>query len=569
MPPSDSAPDLKTSRTERTCWLILLALTSVNCVFQIAWFWRFHSYNINMDGISYVGLARHLADGNWKQSLHGYWSPLASWMIAAASMFDRNLFGRNFTLAGRVVTISSFLLCLPLLYRLTFKLWHSRTAAVLAVFWFCAGRALIAIAVEGIFADFILTACVLLYFIFLLNAIRDNKSSAWIFMGAAHGLAFLAKAVAMPWLSISTVLALILRNARSPRRLASSFLLAFLFPAIVWASWGTILRTKYGVFTTGYQLRANLMVNWARWQNHRLLGDNLAFRELPSVYDNYMVGEWPWSSISGFSLRNPALLKMIVATEIRTLPQAAKEGTILLTPAGVLAFPLMLFLLIRRRDSYEDETRFGAIVLLSALSLIVAYCMLVFDERYLTPILPLLIAVGCPLVLPRKLVPDSPHIAPWLQKPALGLFAASVVFFAVYWASPLRTASRDYEVSCYQAAAILRNDKPSGTLVSLGEGPYPEHGAGFEVGTYAAYFAGWRVVASNYALPPVSDAADLAGKALAVHADAVAVWGSPPDPRYVELLRGIRGAPDLAFVNAFFDPYKGEVGTLFLFHHRN
>jgi 4-amino-4-deoxy-L-arabinose transferase-like glycosyltransferase len=566
---SESAADLTTSRTEKLWWLILLALTGLNCAFQIAWFWHFHSRSINMDGINYIGLARHLVDGNWKQSLHGYWSPLTSWMIAAASMFDRNLFGRNFTRVGHVVTIGSFLMCLPLLYRLAFQLWRSRTAAALAVFWFSTGRGFIENAVEGVLADFVLTACVLLYFVLLLKAIRGGKSSTWLFLGAAHGVAFLAKAIALPWLSISTVLALVLKNARSPRRLVSSFLLAFVFPAIVWASWGTILRTKYGVFTTGYQLRANLMVNWGRWQSHRLLGDQLAFTDLSSYYDNYMVGERPWSSIHSFGLRNPALLKMIVATEIRTLPQAAKETTILMTPAGALAFPVMLLLLIRKFRQNESEAAFAVIALISALSLIVAYCMLVFDGRYVTPIATILIAVGCPLVLPSQLAPDSPYVVPWAQKSAMGLFAASVVFFAVYGASPFRTASRDYEMSCYQAAAVLQNEKAAGTLVSLGDGPYPEHGVGFEAGAYAAYFAGWRVVASNYALPAVSDAGNLAAKALAVHADAIAVWGSPPDPRYTQLLEAIRRAPELASGNAVFDPYTGEVGTLFLFQYQN
>src|SRR5271169_1266395 len=241
-------------RAETLWWTGLLAATTLNCLVQIAWFWRYRAHSINEDGIAYIGLARHLVDGNFKASLHGYWSPLISWIIAAAAVF-----GRNFTLMGRLVTIASFLLCLPLLYVLTFKLWRSRTAAALAAFCFSVARGLVFLAVGSIVADFVLTACVLLYFTFLLDALRQNQSANWIRLGAVHGLAFLAKAIAMPWLSIASAIAVLLRNWRSPRRLAASLLLAFLFPAIVWGSWGTALRTKYGVFTTGYQLRANLM----------------------------------------------------------------------------------------------------------------------------------------------------------------------------------------------------------------------------------------------------------------------------------------------------------------------
>jgi len=335
----------------------------------------------------------------------------------------------------------------------------------------------------------------------------------------------------------------------------------------VWVSWGTALRTKYGVFTTGYQLRANLMINWHRWLSHRLLGDSLAFANTSSLYDNYMVGE-TWPSVQAFSLRNPGLLNMIVATEVRTVPQAVKETVILLSPAGAVAFLLVLALLIRNRGQYEPESAFAGIALLSTLSLIAAYCMLVFDGRYVIPIVPLLIATCCPLLLPADLAPGAPHVSPGLQKAGLGLLAASVVFFAVYWASPFRTVDRDFEASCYQAAAVLRATGPAGALVSIGDGPYPEHGVGFEAGPYLAYLSGWRLVGGNSELPHGPDADALSSKALAVNSDAVAVWGSPADPAYIQIVEKIKLAQGLLSASPFADPYKGEVGTLFMFRQK-
>ena len=58
---------------------VFLSLAALNCIFQIAWFWRYTSHNINYDAISYIGIGRHILDGNFHQSLHGYWSPLISW----------------------------------------------------------------------------------------------------------------------------------------------------------------------------------------------------------------------------------------------------------------------------------------------------------------------------------------------------------------------------------------------------------------------------------------------------------------------------------------------------------
>jgi len=139
----------------------------------------------------------------------------------------------------------------------------------------------------------------------------------------------------------------------------------------------------------------------------------------------------------------------------------------------------------------------------------------------------------------------------------------------VYWASPFRAVDRDFEASCYQAAAVLRNAAPGGTLVSIGDGPYPEHGVGFEVGSYAAYMAGWRLVGGNAELPPPAAANALVSRTLAVKADAVAVWGSPVDPAYVQIVEKIRLAPELLSASTFADPYKGEVGTIFLFRPGN
>jgi 4-amino-4-deoxy-L-arabinose transferase-like glycosyltransferase len=542
---------------------VFLIASAVNCVVQIAWFWRFRERDITMDGINYIGLARHLLDGNLKASVHGYWSPLITWIIAAGGLVSR-----NFILVGRIITISSFLLCLPLLYLLTLRLWRSRVAAALAVFWFSCARGLISAAVGMIIADFLLAACILFYFILLLGALRRNSVRSWMQLGGAHALAFLAKAISLPWLSIPSAIAALLRNRRNPRRLLASLVLVFLLPTLVWIGWGCALRAKYGVFTSGYQLRANLMINWHRRLAQRTSGDSLSYRNFPSLYDSYMVAE-SWPSSQNFSLAQPALLSMIVETEMRNLPAAVKETIILLTPAGVLGLAVMLVLLIRDRDRYRAETAFACIAVIGTVALIGAYCMLVFDGRYLIPITPVLIAVVCPLLLPARLAPTTPHLKPAWQRLGAGLLAASLVFLALYWSSPFRTVDRDFEVSCYQAADALRQFASTGTLVSIGEGPYPEHGVGFEVGPYVAYFSRWRLIGGNEALPPVSAAEGLRNQVLATHANAVAVWGSPSNPTYSNLIAHLKLTAGLTSFRPFSDPYKGEVGTVFLFSAPN
>lgn len=387
-----------------------------------------------------------------------------------------------------------------------------------------------------------------------------------MWLGAIHALAFLAKAIAMPWLSILTVLAALAKNMHSPKRLTASQLLAFLFPAAVWLAWGYALKTKYNVFTTGYQLRANLMLNWQRRLSHYPRGNNLRFIDTSSDYDKYMVYQPQWSEVQRFNMLNVALLPMIIDAEVQNLPQAVKELVILMTPAGGFALLLMLVLLYQHRTKWHAEAQFAGIILVGSVCLVLAYCMLVFDGRYGIPVTPLLIAVSCPMLLPADVAGSAPNAPLWLRRTLIGILVASMVFFAVYWASPIRTVDRDFAASCYQAAMVLRSQKSAGTLVSIGNGPYPEYGVGFEAGSYVAYLAGWRLIGENAALPrDPAQALELVRNALGSQSDAIVVWGFPPsDHEYARILEDIKQVSSSVLVSTLSDPDKGEVGTVFL-----
>jgi 4-amino-4-deoxy-L-arabinose transferase-like glycosyltransferase len=546
-----------TEKSERRISLILLVLTALNCTFQIAWFWRFRGHNITMDGVNYIGLARHLLDGNFTASLHGYWSPLLSWMIAAGSLFTQ-----NFTLLGRSITIASFLLCLPLLYALTFQLWRSHLASALAVFWFSIARGVVAGAVTTIQADFLLAACSLTYFLRLLACLRQGTRLNWFLLGVVHAAAFLAKAFAMPWLSITTALAVLASNRKSLRSATAALLLAFLAPAIMWLTWGEALKTKYGVFTTGYQLRANLAIDLKRKLNHHERGDPYAL--VDTSYDKYMVAETPWPVLQQFRMMNPALAPVILENELHNVPAALKEVVILLTPGGVLALAVGLTLLTRRRASYSPEVTFAWISVISLATLVGAYGMLVFDTRYVLPITPILMAIASYfLVAGEGSPPDRLRVSSILRKTALGLLLMSMVFFAVYWASPFRTVDRDFQMSCYHAAALLKSSQPSGeNLVSIGDGPYPEHGIGFEAGVYVAYLTGRPLSAMNSALPDGDAATQLAEAVLGKKADAVLVWGKPGNRSYQTIVDRLRSSPGASLDQAIQDPKMGEVGRV-------
>ena len=537
---------------------ILFCVTAVNCVFQIGWFWRFRAHNVTMDGVNYIGLARHLRDGDFIASLHGYWSPLLSWLIAGGSFFTRDL-----TVLARIITIASFLLCLPLLYRLTMSLWHSPLAAAVAALWFSLARAVLAGAMATIQADFLLTAATLVYFTILVACLREDRDRNWLLLGIAHAVAFLAKAFAMPWLAITTVLAIASKPSQTLRGRMAAFTLAMLAPAVVWFAWGEALKTKYAVFTTGFQLRANLMVDLTRKLNHREKGD--PYPLVDAAYDKYMVTQPSFASLQAFKIANPVLLPMIVQNELHNVPAALKEIIVLLTPGGVIALIGGAYLLLRHRRSYPSEAAYTTIALASLASLVCAYGMLVFDGRYVLPITPVLIAIAARFIVPARM-DAHPELRPASALPtiSLALLVTSMIALALYPASPYRAIDRDFQRSCYDAASKLSRLHLKGDrIVSIGDGPYPERGIGFEVGIYVAYHSGRRLIAMNSALPAPNQSDELAKAVLSKNADIVLVWGKPSDPAYREIVAKL--ALPAASNEPIDDPVMGEVGRLLAF----
>jgi len=535
----------------------LLFLAGANCALQILWLWRLSFRNINYDAVSYVGIARHIADGDFRLSLRGYWSPLISWLVAGVSMFSK-----DFTLAGRLLTVASFLVCLPAVYLLALRLWNSSTLAALAVFWFTTARGIAAFSAYFIGADFLLTFCVLIYFVLLLECLRHSSLCNWFLLGIPHAFAFLSKAIAMPWLAVATVAACSFSNTSPVKRKFFCASVAMILPLLVWSSWGLALRSKYGHFTAGYQLKWNLLSSDTREQLQRQSSNLVFLTDSSRTYDQYNVVD---SMYPGFplwkqklSLTNASSLGLRKA--VRNLADELKEFSILLTPGGVLG--ILLAASVRRRKRGTPEAQLLYVACLSSATLLLAYSPLVFDgARYILPIVPVLIALSMPFIWPGTLPPSGrPAPSTTLRQAAFALLIVGTVFSQIYWASPFRSIRRDYQLSCYDAAAKLRALPSCTRLAVLGSGPFPEHGVGWEAGIYSAYFAGCRMVAFSPALPTPRQVEVANNDLKKAGADAILVFGNPRDPAFTSF----DPSPQQRFSSEqILDPVLGQVGTLF------
>jgi 4-amino-4-deoxy-L-arabinose transferase-like glycosyltransferase len=536
-------------------------------VFQIVWFWRYCGHNINADAISYIGIARHVAGGDFRASLHGYWSPLISWLLAGTRFY-----GVDWTLSARLLMFPLFVLCQVLLYWLTQRLWNSRLLSALAVLWFTAARGVAAFSVCFIGADLLLTATILLYFILLLACLEQPaRLPRWFGLGAAHGIAFLAKAIAMPLLAFATLLALLFTHRRKSRKTAAALVMAAIFPALIWLAWGKALQQKYGVFITGYQLRWNLLDPAVKRSPNKSKG-LVALLDTTSTYDSFMVTEQmpPGSRFWQIQVWQPSLIRQVLGKELENIPRALKELLVLLTPGGVLAVILCVLHLTRSREVSAAHFHFIWIVLFTIAALVVAYSLLVFDGRYVLPVTPALIALGIRFVLPpgaaRFWLPaDLEKLADagrW-QTAAGILLVLGLIGTQVYWASPFRARRQDFQQSVYAAADSLKN-RGARNIVVIGDGPYPEDGVGWEAGLYAAYFADSRVLATLLEIPAGLNPDAVVADIEKVGPDAIMIWGSPMDSRYSSLLSALQLSYPEAASTTVSDPQKGSVGRVFV-----
>src|SRR5580658_5984299 len=551
-------------------WFI--AVTLLSCVLQLFWFASKCFNQIDIDGMGYLGIARHLRHGEFQAAINAFRSPLISWLIAVASFASAGG-SEGYVHIGKLINIAAFLLSLALLYVLTEKLWHSRLVASLAILMFSLGRGLAASAVSMVTPDFLFAALTLTYFIVLLRCLRndrlendrlkEDRLQDWFFLGAIHALAYLAKAFALPWLAACTLVALGF-SAKPWKASLARLALAVLIPVAVASGWGTVLHSKYGVFTTGTQFKVNLL-QWTlhSYSEHHdttyaLLRDTSKEVDGYGAADPMPPGSWPWT----YPLSVKQVVPNMIRAEARNVPRVLKEMTIVTTLGGLIAFVAVLGILTRRRRQYPVEWRFAVVVAASALTLVTTYSTLVFDERYLYPLIPLVLAVAA-----RFLVPDNKgdkedevNYARW-RKLCIALVVLGTVASMIYPSSPFRLLTRDFQSSCYDAGRLLQEHTGS-RVVTIGSGPFPEHGVGWEAGFKAGFFGERQIIAATEALPQSTQLSSLAADLQKASPDAILVWGKPEYTRYTGLLQNLTLRYPRSPREKIVDPVLGEVGTV-------
>jgi 4-amino-4-deoxy-L-arabinose transferase-like glycosyltransferase len=517
------------------------------------WVMPYALRDINFDALSYIGIARHAARGDFYGSINGYWSPLISWILALGTKLIADPL-----LAARLLSVTTFVSCSILLYCLTQALWSSRAVSAFAVFWFVLSGHVVANSVNFIGADLLFATITTGYFLFALKCYRREKATCWLGLGIMFALAFLAKGFALPWLFVTTAFLLLQVHWKRREGSVRHAVLALLLPVIVWFAWSSALETKYHRFISGYQFRhqvASLMMKetWARPGPVPT-----TFVDERPFTDDYLVVDPipPDSSLWKVNILTGEVARRLFRNEARNLIGGVRDASVLLSPGGWIALAVSGFVLWRRRDA--ERFPFFLLAMFSGAALVFGYGLMAIEVRYLLPIAVLVVALGARVLIPETVIADGFQIPNWIPKIVCIFVVAQALFLNVYSSSPLRI-KRDYQVPYRDIGRSLAANP--GDVVSFGVPPNAALGIGWEAGYYTSFFGGQRLVGLSTSLPGaesgVCDDLNL------VASRSVTVWGNKKDRKYLETIRNLETC-GYSMVARASDAVDGEIGTLLL-----
>lgn len=208
---------------------------------------RVNRYQINPDGIAYLRIAGYWAEGKWDLALSGYWGPLFSWlMIPLRGLAD----GLGNLAAARITMIMSGMLFLLAARSVFLRLDLSaaaRSVALLLTALFAARTT-----VETTSPDLLVSGLLLFLVASLFGSCWITSRSRAIRAGVLGGLAYLAKAAALPYafaliVVIALFRALIGLDTGTRALRAAGFALAGV--VIVALPWIVTLTVHYGAPT--------------------------------------------------------------------------------------------------------------------------------------------------------------------------------------------------------------------------------------------------------------------------------------------------------------------------------
>ncbi len=410
-----------------------------------------YKYQINPDGISYVNIASLYLDGDFENSINGYWSPLLSWLMLP------------FLWLNIEPLIAARLTLLLIGYFALFQMGRFFENLSISKYGIFVGQGVSAIVLTSyaytvITPDllFVAISLMLVNNLYILKESRDLYSAIWC--GAIGGLLFLTKAFGLPFflclLTISTIVdSRRLGEHKNMREITRSYFVALFSASIVVAPWISLINYKYGVLTIGT----------AGAYNHAILGPSAhghPMHYLGLLQPPYGAATSIWDDISSLQVKNWYVFDSL-ETFIWQLKIFAKNVALIahgLSAFSVFGLPVVgfcLYLVIKKSLPKSLDVPLTAVV-----CVIVGYGLLVVERRYLWLCALLILGLGISLLLNTFVIEKE---AGFMRRKLL-CFAFCLSFLAY----PIKLLAANYNagLEIFNSSRLINNFELSGRVAS-------------------------------------------------------------------------------------------------------
>ena len=408
---------------------------------------------INPDGVSYLRLARYYAEGRLDMAIAGHWSPLLAWLIVpllrvgvAPMAAARGIL----LLAGLGLALAAWLLLGRIGLSGPFRWAATMCIAILAL----------AHSVEVLTPDLLMAALLTVYLWLSLNPSVVDQPGAAFKCGLVAGLAYLAKAYALPFFVLHFCVLMIV-YARKPDqhkglRALRAIGLGLAGTAVFALPWATIISVKCGYPTicTAASYNRTLIGPVLNFQHPLVRGlrwppeERLNSWEDPSDFPRLYPAWSPFNNSASFKHQ-----VRVVYTNLRFFHRcvrATARGSIL---PGVLFCVLLLALLGTNRYGKVFAMRWG----MWTVAAYISGHMIVYglSDRYYWPLEPVLVGLAFLLLqvlvsgpdVQRTDAPEPPGAARAKSTIAAGLLVVAFIIppalgLGNHWITPPGIADR-------------------------------------------------------------------------------------------------------------------------------
>jgi hypothetical protein len=427
----------------------------------------------NIDGISYISIARQYAHGQLDTAINGYWSPLISWMLAPfiAVGIDGQL---AFMIVNVVAAVVGTGLGSLLVWRTTRGHLFATAVFMFTSFVFYAGN------LPTLTPDLLVVTWVIV-FVYTLTVLAHRldpgttrqRILGGALLGVICALGYFTKLFLMPVFVLVIIVVLVVRARGHVRPAFVTMGSAAVVVALVIAPWSMVLSNAYGTFTLGTSFTVNVESKFEPAIEEDAVPTTVL--STPPNENAISFGEDRTQQVvgTGFTSRSGFLARLdyYVSNRIDAFPAyIAKIGSI--APFAVITIAMLILGLLFGVVSYR-RNRAAALASVTVVAYFLGYAAITSlasgggNARYYWPIFILSVLVLClsvPAVLRRLHAPRLP------LKRLMTIGLVLLVPFAAVWQHGLGNSAPFSGVAAPSGLGYIKNDaKPELQTFAEGE----------------------------------------------------------------------------------------------------